>query len=37
MAYTKVQGIGFDYGNTLVNDPFDKVMKLKANDFIRIM
>lgn len=33
----KVNGIGFDYGNTLVRDPFDKVMKLKACDFVRIM
>jgi len=33
----KVDGIGFDYGNTLVSDPFDMVMKLKALDFIRIM
>jgi HAD superfamily hydrolase (TIGR01662 family) len=33
----KIEGIGFDYGNTLVIDPFDKVMKLKANDFVAIM
>ncbi len=33
----KIDGIGFDYGNTLVSDPFPRVMELKANDFVRIM
>jgi HAD superfamily hydrolase (TIGR01549 family) len=33
----KLDGIGFDYGNTLVLDPFDKVMKLKGVDFVRLM
>lgn len=33
----KIDGIGFDYGNTLVSDPFEKVMRLKACDFVKIM
>lgn len=33
----KIDGIGFDYGNTLVSDPFGKVMRLKVNDFVSIM
>jgi HAD superfamily hydrolase (TIGR01549 family) len=33
----KVDGIGFDYGNTLVSDPFERVMKLKSLDFVRVL
>jgi len=33
----QADGIGFDYGNTLVMDPFDMVMKMKSIDFMRIM
>ena len=33
----KADGIGFDYGNTLVSDPFERVMKLKALDFVRVL
>ncbi len=33
----RIEGIGFDYGNTLVSDPFERVMKLKACDFVRTM
>ncbi|MCK5022895.1 MAG: HAD family hydrolase [Candidatus Aenigmarchaeota archaeon] len=33
----KVEGIGFDYGNTLVLDPFERVVELKAFEFVRIM
>jgi len=33
----KFEAVGFDYGNTLVLDPFEKVMSLKANDFVKIM
>lgn len=32
-----VQAVVFDYGNTLVLDPFDKVLDLKAYDFLRVM
>ncbi|MEM5871943.1 MAG: HAD family hydrolase [Candidatus Aenigmatarchaeota archaeon] len=33
----KIEIVGFDYGNTLVSDPFEKIMKLKGNDFVKIM
>jgi HAD superfamily hydrolase (TIGR01509 family) len=33
----RIGGIGFDYGNTLVSDPFEKVMRLKACDFVKTM
>jgi HAD superfamily hydrolase (TIGR01549 family) len=33
----KIDGIGFDYGNTLVLDPFEKVMQHKGFDFVRIL
>lgn len=37
VAAMKVDGIGFDYGNTLVTDQFDNVMKLKSLDFVRVL
>lgn len=37
MVPVKFDAIGFDYGNTLVIDPFDRVMKMKGVDFVRIM
>ncbi|MEE9323459.1 MAG: HAD family hydrolase [Candidatus Aenigmarchaeota archaeon] len=33
----RIDGIGFDYGNTLVSDPFGKVMDLKALEFLKVM
>jgi putative hydrolase of the HAD superfamily len=33
----KVDAMVFDYGNTLVLDPFEKVLKLKAYDFLKVM
>ena len=33
----KVEAIVFDYGNTLVMDPFEKILELKAYDFIKAM
>jgi HAD superfamily hydrolase (TIGR01549 family) len=37
MAKLRVDGIALDYGNTLVLDPFDRVMEIKAFDFRKIM
>ncbi len=33
----KVDAVVFDYGNTLVLDPFEKVLILKAYDFLKVM
>ena len=37
MVKFRVDGIALDYGNTLVLDPFEKVMEMKAFDFQKIM
>lgn len=33
----KVEGVGFDYGNTLVLDPFDRVMGIRSTEFRNIL
>ena len=37
MEKLRVDAITFDYGNTLMLDPFDRIMRLKGFDFQKIM